>query len=1477
MRNLSMLLILLLAGTALTQTIPQHKRLLYSDSLTSGTSTRMGLLTNKGGEFLPGRGWKASTQNSQLIITLPASLPSEGTFVINVTNFDPVTQNVDAKQNILSMASHLEMYLSPQYDTGSWWLYRTGTGYSDGPGMAGFRIDYASRGVDTRSDGRAMQSATWSYKRTYEFKVVWQASWISFYVDGNLIMDPKISGTGWSGQNQFFRYIFIGRDSKGYPGQPGPIWFNARVYVPGPALAVSKLSGDSQSAYTGAALAAPLVVKVADLDGNAQAGIPVTFSFIQGVGQIVEPQPVQSDASGLAVVHVRLGSAAGSYALQAAVEGAAQSPVAFTATATLPTIGLRKVNGDHQSGNAGSLLSTSLIVEAVNKEGSPVANEPVVLQTLDGGAVNGQGSITLTTNTAGRISANWTLGPTVGIQRLRAIHGDSLVEFTANATASFNRSLRLVSGGGQNGTPGQRLPAPIIVQVRDEFNNPVAGQSILFSVTAGNGLLEGQSSRSLLTDAEGKAMAQWSMGPYHGVAQQLQIFGMVNGLPMTGSPLIVEAGLGAAPDSAHSSLSATTPVLANGSEVSNITVTLRDAAGQPLIGYSVRLAASGTGNRLTVADSLTDSAGQVTAGLTSTTAGSKSLFARVPGAELLMTTTVVFNPLPQTAAIIQMVSGNDQTGTAGSLLPEELVVKVMDNQGGAVIAYPVEFSVVSGAAMISGESSLTVLTDAQGLARAALTLGTTAGTISVTARTAPLTTLVPFTARSISGAAYRMTAQSGFAQSGAPGKTLPSPIVASVCDSFGNPVAGYAVLFRVVSGGGTLAGASEQVVISDAAGNASAFWTLGRYLGALNQLVISGTNSESALAGAPLLMEMAQPVLPEITLSTVSATTPVIADGSAWSDITVELRDSASRPLAGYTVDITASGAHNFISLSDSLSDRDGQVRAKLRSTTAELKVVNALIKGADFSLADTAQVRFQPPALLDQLLYVSGDDQTGRISSPLPLPLVVRVLNHNKQPKGGVVVELAITTGGGLVNRKAACSVFSDTAGYCQVLWSVGPVAGRHNNILTARIRGLEQTTLTFKASAAASQPAQWAIVSGNQQSGVVGRPLAAPFRIQLGDANGNPIADQAVLFKVTEGDAHFSGSPEFATRSDAAGLASALLSLGQQATTSVIQVYAGDAPLPPLLFTVTAAPDAPAALVKVSPDSQRVALPGSRGVELTIRLTDRYGNPVSGEQVSITAPDGGHVLSQPILVTNGRGEALFQVRPADSPGLCHFSCQTAGGIASLWSLIGYLQESNRAPLLAGYSPADTALTLVAPGTSLTFGFDTVLDPDGDPLFFEWRVNDVTVEHQQTLTLVVNPTLAPSADGIFTVTGSVSDGKLATEVRWHFILNRTGVAEASSGALPQYIELGQNYPNPFNASTTFTLALPVRQYAALRIFSLSGELVQTLVDGELAAGVYRLVWEGRNQKGEVVPSGVYYGVMQAGGIRQTRKIALMR
>ncbi|MDZ7362986.1 MAG: SBBP repeat-containing protein [candidate division KSB1 bacterium] len=93
----------------------------------------------------------------------------------------------------------------------------------------------------------------------------------------------------------------------------------------------------------------------------------------------------------------------------------------------------------------------------------------------------------------------------------------------------------------------------------------------------------------------------------------------------------------------------------------------------------------------------------------------------------------------------------------------------------------------------------------------------------------------------------------------------------------------------------------------------------------------------------------------------------------------------------------------------------------------------------------------------------------------------------------------------------------------------------------------------------------------------------------------------------------------------------------------------------------------------------------------------------------------------------------------------------------------------------------------------------------------------------------------------------------------------------------PTSFELGANLPNPFNPSTVITYALPRAVDVKLEIFDLLGRRVRTLVDQRQPAGRYAITWDGRNEKGEVVTSGVYLYQLHAGNFVQTRRMALVR
>jgi photosystem II stability/assembly factor-like uncharacterized protein len=102
-----------------------------------------------------------------------------------------------------------------------------------------------------------------------------------------------------------------------------------------------------------------------------------------------------------------------------------------------------------------------------------------------------------------------------------------------------------------------------------------------------------------------------------------------------------------------------------------------------------------------------------------------------------------------------------------------------------------------------------------------------------------------------------------------------------------------------------------------------------------------------------------------------------------------------------------------------------------------------------------------------------------------------------------------------------------------------------------------------------------------------------------------------------------------------------------------------------------------------------------------------------------------------------------------------------------------------------------------------------------------------------------------------------------------------TAVEEATS--VPQRFALQQNYPNPFNPTTTIHFSLAQPAEADLSIYDLLGQRVATLVKGVQEAGPHALQWDGQDEQGRELASGVYFCRLQAGAQVETRRLVLLR
>jgi hypothetical protein len=97
------------------------------------------------------------------------------------------------------------------------------------------------------------------------------------------------------------------------------------------------------------------------------------------------------------------------------------------------------------------------------------------------------------------------------------------------------------------------------------------------------------------------------------------------------------------------------------------------------------------------------------------------------------------------------------------------------------------------------------------------------------------------------------------------------------------------------------------------------------------------------------------------------------------------------------------------------------------------------------------------------------------------------------------------------------------------------------------------------------------------------------------------------------------------------------------------------------------------------------------------------------------------------------------------------------------------------------------------------------------------------------------------------------------------------------SVAVPAEFNLSQNYPNPFNPSTIINYSVPQKTTVKLVVYDILGKEVRTLVNSERDAGTYNIKWNGLNNNGQPVSTGIYIYRIQAGDFVQERKMILMK
>jgi len=169
--------------------------------------------------------------------------------------------------------------------------------------------------------------------------------------------------------------------------------------------------------------------------------------------------------------------------------------------------------------------------------------------------------------------------------------------------------------------------------------------------------------------------------------------------------------------------------------------------------------------------------------------------------------------------------------------------------------------------------------------------------------------------------------------------------------------------------------------------------------------------------------------------------------------------------------------------------------------------------------------------------------------------------------------------------------------------------------------------------------------------------------------------------------------------------------------------------------------------------------------------------------------------------------------------------------------------------------------------------------------------------------TAEVQPKILPCLTARHSAAGSVlgelnaRDGRIVTLRPEEFVELEFDAGEASTGtqyvllangryyrtdtqkstAVPAAYALAQNRPNPFNPETSIEFDLPSPSSVTLRVYSVAGLLIRTIIDKAMPAGFHMARWNARDDRGAPLPSGVYFYELRAGAFEQRRRMVLLR
>lgn len=544
-------------------------------------------------------------------------------------------------------------------------------------------------------------------------------------------------------------------------------------------------------------------------------------------------------------------------------------------------------------------------------------------------------------------------------------------------------------------------------------------------------------------------------------------------------------------------------------------------------------------------------------------------------------------------------SGDGQTGTPGSSLPNPLLVFARDN-GVAAQGVTVNWT-VQGDATLSANQTTTL---ADGSTSVIATLGQSSGSVQVTAtRADDPTAQASFVLFSV---AKTLSVVSGNNQSGNSGETLPLPLVVEAHDE-GVVVAGTAIQWYVVSGDASL---SDLQTATGADGRTSISVTLGQ--GGPVQIQAFRTDAPSVTVDFSLSSQAVAESLEKVSGDGQTGT--LTRDGEALS--VRFLRDGNA--VAGQAVTWQVVQGDATLSSQSSSTDASGLASTLPRfGTTAGSIVVRA-------SAGNAVPVDFLLQAAAPELRLISGGGQSGPSGTRAAQALVVGLFDACcDAPIADEVIIWQVIAGDASLDAQSGATNLQGQAENSLTFGSAGSVvirASALNGLVSVDIAGS-----SFTASISA--------VSGDGQTGFVEMPLDEDFVIRISQTAATKLlGDITIDWQVIEGGGSLAAH---STLTDADGFAANRLTLGPNPGINRVQASFANGGV--IVFTATG--ELPVGtLVLVSGDGQTLPT-NTDSAPLVVELRDGNGDPIANRTLVWSGENA--ELQTESSVTNSQGRA--------------------------------------------------------------------------------------------------------------------------------------------------------------------------------------------------------------------------------------------